>query len=206
LSDSSPKSKNIGHEESAVTPLERYALLKQKPCTIWLTGLSASGKSTIARGLERALINLGKAAMILDGDNVRHGLSRDLGFSHEDREENIRRIAEIAKLFNDAGFIVITSFISPYKASREAAGEIIGKDRFLEMYVSTPLEVCEARDPKGLYEKVRAGEIPNFTGVTDPYEPPDSPCLYLPTQDLSVQECVKASLEIVLPVVSHASL
>lgn len=184
-----PVSKNIVKSDSLVSAADRQQLLSQKGATLWLTGLSGSGKSTIARQLERELTDMGHACYILDGDNVRHGLNRDLGFSAEDRSENIRRIAEVARLFNDAGIIVITAFISPYIRDRQQAREIIG-DGFVEVFVDTPIEVCEERDPKGLYKKARAGEIPQFTGITDPYEPPASPELVLPTAELPVENSV----------------
>ncbi len=174
-----PVSQHIKVEHGLVSVEDRQKLLRQKGVTIWFTGLSGSGKSTIAKTLERRLISDGHACFILDGDNIRHGLNRDLGFSAEDRTENLRRISEVARLFNMAGVIVISAFISPYRRNREAARKIIGEDAFLEVFVDTPLEVCEQRDVKGLYEKARAGEIPQFTGITDPYEPPDSPALQL---------------------------
>ena len=187
-SGKSPVSQNIVRSEGLVERTEREKLLGQKGATIWLTGLSGSGKSTIAKELERDLTDQGHLCYILDGDNVRHGLNRDLGFSLEDRQENIRRIAEVARLMNEAGVIVITAFISPYRADRAAAREIIGKDDFVEVFVDTPLEVCEARDPKGLYKKARAGEIPQFTGISDPYEAPTAPELILNTESLSAKE------------------
>ncbi|QBG47345.1 sulfate adenylyltransferase subunit CysN [Verrucomicrobia bacterium S94] len=177
-----PVSQNIVKSESLVSAADREGLLKQKGSTIWLTGLSGSGKSTIAQQLEKALIEQGHLCYILDGDNVRHGLNRDLGFSMEDRKENIRRIAEVAALMNDAGVIVITSFISPYISDRAAAREVIGDDSFIEVFVDTPLEVCEQRDPKGLYKKARSGEIPQFTGISDPYEAPESPEITIATE------------------------
>lgn len=161
--------------------------------TIWLTGLSGAGKSTIANALEKKLFAMGKHTMLLDGDNVRMGLNRNLGFSEADRVENIRRIAEVAKLMNDAGLIVITSFISPMHLDRKNAKEIIG-DGFVEVYVSTPIEECEARDVKGLYRKARSGEIANFTGITSPYEIPANADLTLDTSRMSVDECVDAIL------------
>jgi bifunctional enzyme CysN/CysC len=206
-----PVSQNIVKSDSLVSAEDRQNLLNQKGATLWLTGLSGSGKSTIARQLERELIDLGHVCYILDGDNIRHGLNRDLGFSMEDRTENIRRIAEVAHLFNEAGVIVITAFISPYRADREQARAIItqGAERkvhseenpmrhalgslpqnFIEIFVDTPLEVCERRDPKGLYKKARAGEIPQFTGISDPYEAPEKPELVLPTAELSVEASV----------------
>ncbi len=199
-----PVSKNIVKSDSLVSDEERHELLGQQGATLWLTGLSGSGKSTIARQLERELTDMGRACTILDGDNIRHGLNRDLGFSAEDRSENIRRVSEVANLFNDAGIIVITAFISPYRADRDQAREIVNGGarlndstnpqelRFVEIFVDTPLEVCEQRDPKGLYKKARAGEIPQFTGITDPYEAPEKPELILPAADLSAEASVDA--------------
>ena len=158
--------------QGLVSAADRQQLLNQKGATIWLTGLSGSGKSTIAKQLEQSLMGLGHLCYILDGDNIRHGLNRDLGFSMEDRRENIRRIAEVAALMNDAGVIVITSFISPYISDRAAAREVIGDESFVEVFVDTAIEVCEERDPKGLYKKARDGEIQQFTGISDPYEAP----------------------------------
>jgi bifunctional enzyme CysN/CysC len=189
-----PVSKNIVKSDSLVSAEDRQNLLNQKGATLWLTGLSGSGKSTIARLLERELIDMGHACYILDGDNVRHGLNRDLGFSMEDRTENIRRIAEVARLFNEAGMIVITAFISPYRADRAAAKTVVG-DGFVEVFVDTPLNICEDRDPKGLYKKARAGEISQFTGITDPYEPPEEPGVILPTAEMSAEQSVDAIIE-----------
>ena len=165
-------STNVVEHLHKVTKEERQQLLKQKSPVIWLTGLSGSGKSTIANELAIKLQEEGKLAYILDGDNVRMGLNKDLGFSDDDRKENIRRIAEVAKLLSDAGVIVITAFISPFREEREKAKEIIGRDNFIEVFVRTSLETCEKRDPKGLYKKARAGEIPMFTGIDSPYEEP----------------------------------
>ena len=173
-----------------VSQAERCKLLNQQPVTIWLTGLSAAGKSTLAFALERALIDQGHACYVLDGDNVRHGLNRNLGFSHEDRTENIRRIAEVAKLINDAGLIVIAAFISPYRADRAVAREIIGADCFREIYVSTSLSVCESRDPKGLYIKAREGKVAEFTGISSPYEEPELPDLVIDTAQLTLDQAV----------------
>lgn len=173
-----------------VHPEHRSRLLGQQPLTIWLTGLSASGKSTLAFALERSLVDLGRACYVLDGDNVRHGLNKDLGFSHEDRTENIRRIAEVARLMNDAGLIVITAFISPYREDRRLAREIIGPDRFFEIHLNTPIATCEARDPKGMYKRARAGAIDGFTGVGAPYEPPESPAMKIDTSIASLPEHV----------------
>jgi len=175
---------------SHVSLAERCVLLNQQPVTIWLTGLSAAGKSTLAFALERALIDLGRACYVLDGDNIRHGLNRNLGFSHEDRAENIRRIAEVVKLMNDAGLIVITAFISPYRQDRALARAIIGADRFREVYVSTSLPVCESRDPKGLYNKARRGEVKEFTGISSPYEEPELPDALIDTEQLSLDQAV----------------
>jgi len=180
-----PVSQNIVRSDSLVSADDRQKLLGQHGVTIWLTGLSGSGKSTIANQLEKDLIEQGHLCYILDGDNVRHGLNRDLGFSMEDRKENIRRIGEVAALMNDTGVIVITSFISPYISDRAAAREVVGYESFIEVFVDTPLEVCEQRDPKGLYKKARSGEIPQFTGISDPYEAPQDAEITLPTEELS---------------------
>ena len=189
-----PVSANITREKELVATAERERLLGQRGATIWLTGLSGSGKSTIAKHLEKRLIELGHPAYILDGDNIRHGLNRDLGFSAEDRAENIRRIAEVARLFNEAGLLVITAFISPYRRDRDHAREVIGSDRFFEIHVSTPLAVCEKRDPKGLYRKARAGEIREFTGISAPYEPPERPALAVDAAVDDVEACVEQIL------------
>lgn len=181
-----------------VSQAERCKLLNQQPVTIWLTGLSAAGKSTLAFALERALIDQGHACYVLDGDNVRHGLNRNLGFSHEDRTENIRRIAEVAKLINDAGLIVIAAFISPYRADRELARAIIGGDCFREVYVSTSLSVCESRDPKGLYIKAREGKVAEFTGISSPYEEPELPDMVIDTAQLSLEQAVKQLISLAL--------
>ncbi len=179
---------NITWHEAHVGREDRERLLGQKGVTVWLTGLSGSGKSTVAVAAEKALIDRGRAAYVLDGDNVRHGLNKNLGFSPEDRTENIRRIGEVAKLFTDAGVIVFTSFISPYRADRDLVREIHEAGRFVEVHVSAPLETCEQRDVKGLYQKARAGEIPEFTGISAPYEAPEKPELVLDTNDQSVEE------------------
>jgi len=182
---------NLTLHSGTVSPEERAATLNQQPATLWLTGLSASGKSTLAFALEHRLVAQGKAAYVLDGDNVRHGLNRDLGFSAVDRSENIRRIAEVAKLMNDAGLIVITAFISPFKADRAMARDIIGEKHFKEVYVSTPIAICELRDPKKLYQRARKGEVAEFTGITSPYEAPTTPALVIDTSTLTQEEAVQ---------------
>jgi bifunctional enzyme CysN/CysC len=193
--DSLHKSANIFWSSGKVTPEERARQNGHPGCIVWLTGLSASGKSTIATELERELFQRGKHACILDGDNVRHGLNRDLGFSPEDRKENIRRIGEVAKLFADAGVICITSFISPYRSDRDMVREIAKAGQFIEVFVNAPIEVCEQRDPKGLYARARSGEIKEFTGISAPYEPPARPEIELRTDRLSVAESVAKMLE-----------
>lgn len=187
---------NVVRHYGQVTQGLRAALLAQQPLTLWLTGLSASGKSTLAYALERALVDLGRACYVLDGDNVRHGLNRDLGFSESDRSENVRRVAEVARLMNDAGLIVITAFISPMIADRKIARTIIGEEHFREVYVSTPLATCEKRDPKGLYAKARNGHIPEFTGVSADYEPPPKPDLVINTGIDNFEESLKKLLSL----------
>lgn len=194
---------NIHRHRGLVSPTDRWRTLGQLPATVWLTGLSGSGKSTLAFALEKELIGRGRPAYVLDGDNVRHGLNRDLGFSAEDRTENIRRIAEVAKLFNDAGLFVIAAFISPYRQDRAAARTIIGCEHFIETYLSTDLEVCEQRDPKGLYKKAREGKIPEFTGISAPYEPPEFPELVLDTSHASITESVEAIMGCLGPRLQH---
>jgi adenylylsulfate kinase len=188
------KADNITWHAGHVTHEERIDLLGQRPCCVWLTGLSACGKSTIAMALEQVLISRGHAAYVLDGDNIRHGLNRNLGFSPEDRAENIRRIGEVARLFVDAGLIVITSFISPYRSDRDGVRALLAPGQFIEVFVDAPIEVCASRDPKGLYEKAMRGEIKGFTGVSPdaPYEAPLAPELHLRTDRQSVEECVAA--------------
>ena len=182
------KATNITWHEGHVGRDEREKLLKQKGALIWMTGLSGSGKSTIAYTLEHALVQRGHLAYVLDGDNIRHGLNKNLGFSAEDREENIRRIGEVGKLFVDAGIVTITAFISPYRKDRDVARECIGGDSFFEVFCDTPLAVCEERDPKGLYKKARAGELKGFTGIDDPYDAPEKPELVIDTSKCSPQE------------------
>ena len=178
---------------------DKEQLLKQHGMMLWFTGLSGSGKSTVAIALERELHSRGLLCRILDGDNIRSGINNNLGFSAEDRVENIRRIAEVGRLFVDTGIITIAAFISPNNQLREMAAEIIGKDDFVEVFVSTPLEECEKRDVKGLYAKARRGEIKNFTGISAPFEAPEHPDITLDTSKLPVEESVKILLDYVLP-------
>lgn len=178
---------------------DKEQLLNQRGMMLWFTGLSGSGKSTVAIALERELHSRGLLCRILDGDNIRSGINNNLGFSAEDRVENIRRIAEVGRLFVDTGIITIAAFISPNNQLREMAAEIIGKDDFVEVFVSTPLEECEKRDVKGLYAKARRGEINNFTGISAPFEAPEHPDITLDTSKLPVEESVKILLDYVLP-------
>lgn len=188
------KSKHVVWHPGMVTKADREAITGHKACTIWMTGLPASGKSTLAVALEKALWDRGVHAFVLDGDNIRHGLNRDLGFSPEDRNENIRRIGEVAKLFTTAGVINITAFISPYRADRDRVRAIMEPGEFVETYVACSLEECERRDPKGHYRKARAGEIPEFTGVSAPYEPPERPEITVHTDRQSEAECLAVIL------------
>src|SRR5687768_8968017 len=188
------KATNITWHEGAVSRQEREKLLGQKGVTVWMTGLSASGKSTIACILEQMLLHRKKHAYRLDGDNVRHGLNRNLGFSAEDRAENIRRIGEVAKLFTDAGVIAITSFISPYKKDRDAVRSSMKPGEFIEVYVNVSLATAEKRDPKGLYKKARAGELKGFTGIDDPYEAPDRAEIVIDTETTSAEDAAKQIL------------
>jgi bifunctional enzyme CysN/CysC len=180
-------SSHVVWQDTVITREIRSHQKKQMPLTLWFTGLSGSGKSTLANEVERRLVSSGYHTMLLDGDNVRHGLNKNLGFQASDREENIRRIAEVAKLMNDAGLIALASFISPYEIDRIKAREIIGKE-YIEIYVSTPLAECERRDVKGLYKKARAGEIPHFTGISSPYEIPKNPDIEINTCLYSLEE------------------
>jgi len=186
---------NVVWQSHKIGKAERSRRSGQKPCVLWFTGLSGSGKSTISDALEVRLHEMGFLSYLLDGDNIRHGLNHDLGFSDADRVENIRRIAEVSKLFVDAGLIVLTAFISPFRADREGARAIMGPGEFVEIYVDTPLAVCESRDPKGLYRKARAGEIRNFTGIDSAYEPPRSPEVRLDTAVYSVDQSVDRIIE-----------
>ena len=191
------KATNITWHEGHVTREERAKLLAQKGATIWFTGLSGSGKSTIAFTLEHALVQRGRLAYVLDGDNIRHGLNKNLGFSAADREENIRRIGEVAKLFADCGVLTMTSFISPYRADRDKvrALHVEGQLPFIEVFVNTPIETCEQRDPKGLYKKARAGQLKGFTGIDDPYEAPLQPEMSLDATNTSPQEATLLLLD-----------
>lgn len=185
------KATNITWHEANVAQADREKLLNQKGCVIWFTGLSGSGKSTLALEVESKLHQRGHLTYVLDGDNIRHGLNKNLGFSPEDREENIRRIGEVAKLFADAGVISMTAFISPYRTDRDNARDLLDEGRFVEVFVDCPLEVCESRDTKGLYKKARAGEIKEFTGISAPYEAPSQPELTVNTDDQSLKECTE---------------
>ena len=184
------KDENIIWHNQSITKEKRLTLLNQKPCILWFTGLSGSGKSTIANAVELELFKRGRKTYLLDGDNVRHGLNKDLGFSEQDRIENIRRIGEVAKLFVDSGLIVLTAFISPFKSDRQIARSLVKYDEIIEVFIDTPLEVCEQRDPKGLYKKARDGAIKNFTGISSPYEAPEEPQIHIKTDEHSIEECV----------------
>lgn len=192
---------NITWHEGEVTREERSRVTGGPGATVWFTGLSGSGKSTIAAAVERALIAQGRAAYRLDGDNIRHGLNADLGFSAEDRSENVRRIGEVARMFADAGVVALVPVISPYKADRERVRQRHSNSglAFIEVFVDTPLEVCEARDPKGLYGRARSGEIANFTGIDDPYEPPENPELTIDTTAVSLVTAASLVLELLGP-------
>lgn len=191
------KATNITWHEGHVTRDAREKMLGQRGATLWFTGLSGSGKSTIAFTLEHELIRMGRLAYVLDGDNIRHGLNKNLGFSAADRAENIRRIGEVAKLFADCGLIVMTSFISPYRADRDGVRALHAAAGipFIEVYAATPIETCESRDPKGLYKKARAGELKGFTGIDDPYEAPEKPEITLDATSTSPQEAVVSLIE-----------
>jgi bifunctional enzyme CysN/CysC len=182
------RASNVHWQALDVDKASRAAQKDQKPAVVWFTGLSGSGKSTIANLVEKRLSSLGKHTYILDGDNVRHGLNRDLGFTEEDRVENIRRVGEVAKLMADAGLIVLVSFISPFASERRMVRELLGEGEFLEVFVDTPFDECAKRDPKGLYAKALRGEIKNFTGVDSPYEAPENPELHLKTVGRTTEE------------------
>lgn len=186
------KATNITWHHASITRADRERLLNQKGVVIWFTGLSASGKSTIAHTVEEKLYDRGILTYVLDGDNIRHGLNKNLGFSPEDREENIRRIGEVGKLFADAGIITMTAFISPYRADRDKARQLHEPGKFIEVFVDAPLSVLQNRDPKGLYKKALAGQIPEFTGISAPYEAPENPEIYLNTDKMNVEACADA--------------
>jgi adenylylsulfate kinase len=191
------KATNIVWHPGKITRAKRERLSGHRGFTIWFTGLSASGKSTLAVAMEEALYEHGCHAYVLDGDNVRHGLNNNLGFSPGDRTENIRRIAEVAKLFRDAGVISLTAFISPYRSDRDSARKLAEDehDAFIEVFVDCPVDVCEKRDPKGMYQKARAGIIKEFTGISAPYEPPERAEIHLSTDQLTVSECVQSIMD-----------
>lgn len=180
--------KDIVWHDHLIAGVDRSKLKNQRPCILWFTGLSGSGKSTIANAVESKLLDLQKHTYLLDGDNIRMGLNRGLGFSDEDRVENIRRIGEVAKLFVDAGTIALTAFISPFQEDRDSVRELMEEGAFIEVFIDAPLEVCESRDPKGLYKKARKGEIPNFTGIDSPYESPKRPEIYIKNDGITVEE------------------
>ncbi len=192
------KSSNVVWQAGQVGRAEREGLLGQKGATLWFTGLSASGKSTLSIATERIMFEMGYLTFILDGDNVRHGLNSNLGFSPEDRAENIRRIGEVSHLFSEAGVLVLTAFISPYRSDRDRVRRMHPEGNFVEIFVDCPLEVCETRDPKGLYRRARAGEIPEFTGISAPYEPPLAPELAIDTSALDVHACAGRIIDYIL--------
>lgn len=189
---------NIVWHQHEVDKMRRAQAKKQKPCVIWLTGLSGSGKSTIANLLEKKLAEVNKHTYLLDGDNVRHGLCGDLGFSDKDRVENIRRISEVAKLFVDAGLIVITAFISPFQRDRDYCRNLLAENEFIEVFIDTPIEECEKRDPKGLYQKARQGDIKDFTGISSPYEAPNTPEITLKFSGQSAEESAEQLFNLLL--------
>jgi adenylylsulfate kinase len=185
-------STNIVWHDTKITKEQRSSLTNQKPCVLWFTGLSGSGKSTIANAVEEKLYKNGNFTYLLDGDNIRHGLNKDLGFSEEDRVENIRRIGEVSKLFVDAGLIVLSAFISPFRKDRDFVRSLVKVGEFIEIFIDTPIEECEKRDPKGLYKKARNGEIKNFTGIDSPYEPPVNSEIHIKNVNISVDEASDA--------------
>ena len=186
---------NIVWHSTHIDKNQRAKIKNQKPCILWFTGLSGSGKSTIANTLERRLYELGNHTYLLDGDNIRHGLNSDLGFDDESRIENIRRIGEVAKLFVDSGMIVLTAFISPFKSDREEVRVLVEEDEFIEIFIDASIDICERRDPKGLYKKAREGEIKNFTGIDSPYEVPANPEIYLMNGEVAIDDNVDIILD-----------
>ena len=190
------KSSNVSRQHYKISKADRSTLLNQKSAIIWLTGLSGSGKSTISDRLEQVLHEQGFATYLLDGDNIRHGLNSNIDFSDAGRTENIRRIGEVARLFVDAGIIVITAFISPFKKDRLLVRKLVGENEFVEVFVKCPIEICEARDVKGLYARARAGEIPEFTGISSPFEEPENPEVLVCSDISDIEECVNQILEI----------
>lgn len=183
--------KNIVWHNHSVTREERLRVKRQKPCILWFTGLSGSGKSTIANAVESRLVELNRHTYLLDGDNIRMGLNKGLGFSNKDRVENIRRIGEVSKLFVDAGVILLTAFISPFQKDRESVRLLVEDNEFIEIFIDTPLEICELRDPKGLYKKARDGKVPNFTGISSPYEAPKNAEIVIKTEKQSIEKSVE---------------
>lgn len=196
---------NIIPQHTRIGSADRELLLKQRPLVLWFTGLSGSGKSTLADRTEQELYRMGFKTYLLDGDNIRHGLNNNLDFSETGRQENIRRIGEVSKLFLDAGIIVLTAFISPYRSDREKVRALIPEGRFMEIFVDCPLEVCEERDVKGLYAKARAGQIPDFTGIHSPYEPPIEADLVVETHRKNIDQCIREILDRALPLIRTAS-
>lgn len=192
------KTENTVWHTTQVDKLQRAKLKQQKPCLLWYTGLSGSGKSTIANAVDALLFQRQCHSYLLDGDNVRHGLNGDLAFSDQDRVENIRRISEVAKLFVDAGLIVSTAFISPFRADRALAKSKLDESEFIEVFIDTPIEVCEQRDPKGLYKMARAGEIKNFTGIDSSYEAPEQPQIHINTAENSIEQCAQQVIDYLL--------
>lgn len=187
--------KNITKHSHTTSKNEREEIKNQKSCILWFTGLSGSGKSTLANALEAQLLALNKHTYLLDGDNIRMGLNSDLGFCDEDRVENIRRVGEVSKLFVEAGVIVLTAFISPFRKERQSVRALVDRDEFIEIFIDTPLEVCEKRDPKGLYQKARNGEIAHFTGISSPYEPPINPQIRIINDTISIEEGTKMIID-----------
>ena len=185
------RSQNIHWQDTEVDRVRRAEMKSQKPVILWMTGLSGAGKSAIANAVEKRLASLNRHTFLLDGDNVRHGLNKDLGFTEADRIENIRRVGEVAKLMTDAGLIVITAFISPFRSEREMVRQMVEPGEFIEVYIDTPLHVAEERDVKGLYAKARSGELKNFTGIDSPYEPPEAPEIRIDTTAMSIEEAAE---------------